>query len=92
MILSEDRQTHLAHVIIDGIWKDDLVEYSNEDDAIREAKRVVVEYVKRETSIDEAVRHKIETLKRGVLEGSREFDLMYKKYYDEEQQKTSRKS
>lgn len=91
MILSEDRQTHLAHVIIDGIWKDDLVEYSNEDDAIREAKRVVVEYVKRETSIDESVRHKIETLKRGVLEGSREFDLMYKKYYDEEQQKISRK-
>jgi hypothetical protein len=87
LILSEDRQTHLAHIIIDGIWKDDLVEYTDEDSAIREAKRVIIEYVKRETSVDEAVRQKIITLKRGVLEGSREFDLLYKKYYEEEQQK-----
>lgn len=90
MILSEDRQTHLAHIIVDGIWNDDLVEYTDEDEAIRWAKRVVVEYVQRETSLDEAVRHKIATLKKGVMEGSREFDLMYKKYYEEEAAKKSR--
>ena len=84
MILSEDRQTHIAHVVIDGIWNDDLVEYTNEDEAIREAKRAVIEYVKNEDSVDEAVRNKIQTLKKGVYEGSREWDLMYKKYYDEE--------
>jgi uncharacterized protein len=85
LILSEDRQTHLAHVVVDGIWKDDLVEYPDEDEAIREAKRVVIEWVKRETSVDESVRQKITTLKKGVMEGTREFDLLYKKYYDEEQ-------
>ncbi len=85
MILSEDRQTHIAHVIVDGIWNDDLVEYPNEDEVIREAKRVVIEFVKRETSVDETVRQKIATLKKGVLDGTREFDLIYKKYYDEEQ-------
>jgi uncharacterized protein len=85
LILSEERQTHLAHVVVDGIWNDDLVEYTDEDEAIREAKRVVVEFVKRETSVDEAVRQKITTLKKGVMEGTREFDLLYKKYYDEEQ-------
>jgi hypothetical protein len=90
VILSEDRQTHLAHVIIDGIWNDDLVEYSDEDQAIREAKRVIIEYVKRETTVDEAVRQKILTLKRGVFEGSREYDLLYKKYYEEEQQRHRR--
>ena len=87
MILSEDRQTHLAHVIIDGLWQDDLVEYTDEDNAIREAKRAVIDFVKHETSMDETVRNKIASLKRGVLEGSREFDLLYKKYYDEELQK-----
>ena len=90
MILSEDRQTHVAHIIVDGIWKDDLVEYSDEDEVIREAKRVVIEYVKRETSIDESVRQKIVSLKKGVLEGSREFDLLYKKYYEEEQTRRGR--
>ena len=90
MILSEDRQTHIAHVIVDGIWKDDLVEYSNEDEVIREAKRVVIEYVRHETSVDEAVRTKIDSLKKGVHEGSREFDILYKKYYEEEQAKGRR--
>ena len=66
MILSEDRQTHIAHVIVDGIWNDDLVEYPNEDEAIREAKRVVIEYVRHETSVDEAVRSEI-----GEYEGKR---------------------
>lgn len=90
MILTEDRQTHLAHVIVDGIWNDDLVEYTDEDEAIRVAKRVIMDYVKNETSLDEAVRQKIMTLKKGVFEGSREYDLIYKKYYEEEQAKKSR--
>jgi len=90
LILSEDRQTHLAHVIVDGIWKDDIVEYTNEDEVIREAKRVLVEYVKHETDVDETVRNRILSQKKGVLEGSREFDILYKKYYEEEQSKRKR--
>jgi hypothetical protein len=89
-MLSEDRQTHLAHVIVDGIWKDDLVEYTDEDEVIREAKRVVVEYVKHETNVDDTVRNRILTQKKGILEGSREFDILYKKYYEEEQSKRKR--
>ncbi|MCC6278361.1 MAG: DUF507 family protein [Oligoflexia bacterium] len=84
MILSEDRQTHIAHVIVDGIWNDDLVEYTNEDEAIRCAKRAVADYVGRESSLDEAVRSKISSQKKLILEGTREFDLLYKKYYEEE--------
>ena len=90
MILSEDRQTHLAHIIVDGIWNDDLVEYRNEDQAIKVAKQCMRDYVKHETSVDDAVRQKIATLKKGVSEGSREFDLIYKKYYDEEIAKKTR--
>ena len=89
-MLSEDRQTHIAHVIVDGIWKDDIVEYTNEDEVIREAKRVVVEYVKHETNVDDTVRSRILSQKKGVLEGSREFDILYKKYYEEEQSKRKR--
>jgi hypothetical protein len=89
-MLSEDRQTHIAHVIVDGIWEDDLVEYSDEDQAIREAKWVVVEYVKHETNVDETVRTRILSQKKGVMEGSREFDILYKKYYEEEQSKRKR--
>jgi hypothetical protein len=30
------------------------------------------------------VRRKLESLKRGVLEGSSEWDVLYRKYYEEE--------
>ena len=90
MILSEDRQTHIAHIIVDGIWKDDLVEYTDEDQVIKQAKRVVMEYVKHETDVDDTVRNRILSQKKGILEGSREFDILYKKYYEEEHSKRKR--
>ncbi|MEQ1875615.1 MAG: DUF507 family protein [Bdellovibrionia bacterium] len=87
MILSEDRQTRMAHVIVDGIWNDDLVEYPDEEMAIRAAKKAVILFVKQEGEIDERVRAKVLSLKRGVVEGSPEWDIMYKKYYEEEMRK-----
>ena len=84
MILSEDRQTRMAHVIVDGIWNDDLVEYTDEEMAIRAAKMAVIKFVKQEGEVDERVRQKVLSLKRGVIEGSPEWDIMYKKYYEEE--------
>ena len=35
MIISEDRQSHLAHIIIDAIWDADMVEYTDEEMAMR---------------------------------------------------------
>lgn len=84
MILSEDRQTHWAHLLTDGVYNDDLVDFSDEDQALRAAKRAVVEFVKEDGDIDTAVRAKVASLKRGVPEGSREWDIMYQKYYEEE--------
>lgn len=87
MILSEERQSHLAHVIVDGLWKDDLVDYTNDDEAIRTAKRAMTQFVADMEKVDQAVRTKISSLKRGVLEGTREWDILYSKYYEEEMQR-----
>ena len=84
MIISEDRQVRLAHVIIDSIWDDDMVEYTDEELAIRAAKKAVAEFVKEDTAIDQQAREKVATLKRNVPEGSPEWDILYKKYYEEE--------
>ncbi len=87
MILSEERQTHLAHVVIDGIWNDDLVEYTDEDAALRVAKRMIQHWVQEENNLDASVRAKIATLKRTILENTPEWDVMYSKYYEEEVRK-----
>ena len=87
MLFSEDRIYHIAHLITDCIWKDDLVDYKNEDKAVREARKVLVEYFSKDDRADEAVRKRIQSLKKGVYEGSREWDILYKKYYEEEMKK-----
>lgn len=84
MILSEERQSHLAHVIIDGIWNDDIVEYTDEDAALRIAKKAIVDWVKEEDNLDQSVREKVASLKRNVIEGTPEWEIMYSKYYEEE--------
>ncbi len=87
MIISEDRQSHLAHILTDAIWNDDLVDYTDEDLALRLAKKAIAEFVKEDMDIDQKAREKVASLKRGVAEGTSEWDILYKKYYEEERGK-----
>ncbi len=87
MTLSEDRLQHLANLVINGIWDDDLVEYSDEDTAMRAAKRAVALWAQEEADLDKNARAKVASLKRNVIEGSPEWDVMYSKYYEEEMKK-----
>jgi uncharacterized protein len=87
MIFSEDRLYHIAHLLTDRIWKDDLVDYTNEDKAVRIARKVLVEYFSKDDRADEVVRKRINSLKKGVYEGSREWDILYRQYYEEEMKK-----
>lgn len=83
-MLSEERQSHFAHLIVDGIWNDDLVDYTDDDMAIKVAKRAIVKFVTEFAEIDSKVRGMVATLKRNVPEGSPEWDVMYSKYFEEE--------
>jgi hypothetical protein len=82
--LSENRISHLAHLIIDGLRKDGLADFPQERRALMETKEVLSEFFHREDQLDEAVRHKIESLSRRVPVGSREWDILYRKYYEDE--------
>jgi hypothetical protein len=84
MILSEDRQSHWAHLITDSVYNDDLVDFNDDDQALRATKKAIIEFVKDDQDIDTKARAKVASLKRGVVEGSPEWDIMYKKYYEEE--------
>jgi uncharacterized protein len=85
--LSENRISHLAHLIIDGLGKGNLADFSHEGRALAETKRVIHEFFEREDDIDELVRRKIMSLSRQVPVGSREWDILYRKYFEEEMRK-----
>lgn len=87
MRLSDDRISHLAHLITDAVWKDDMVDFTDEDLALRETKRAMADLLKGDDEADTRARDKIRSLSRHVPEGSREWDVLYKKYFEEELKK-----
>lgn len=87
MILSEDRVSHLARIIVDGIWNDDLVDYTDDDAALRAGKKGLNQFVKIVEDINQKVHAKIASLKRGVQENTPEWDILYGKYFEEEIQR-----
>lgn len=87
MILSEDRQSHWAHLVTDAVWGDDIVDFSDDDHALRAAKRAIADFVAEDEEIDRRAREKVASLKRNVQENTPEWDILYKKYYEEERGK-----
>jgi hypothetical protein len=77
----------MLHLVFDGVWKDDLVDFTDDDKALKEIKRVLTGFLKVEDEADSAARNKIRSLSRDVPEGSREWDVLYKKYFEEEMAK-----
>ncbi len=87
MRLTEDRISHLSRLVIDRLYKDDLADFPDEGMALREAKAAFQAYVRAEDEIDTFVRQKIGKLSRRVPEGGREWEILYRKYFEEEMTK-----
>jgi hypothetical protein len=84
--LSEDRISHLSHLITDLLVQDhhavDLLH--PEERVLREIKRTITEELQFEDEADSAARRTIGSLSRRVPEGGREWDVLYRKYFEEE--------
>ncbi len=84
MKLSEDRISHIAHMILDRIYRDDVVDFEDEEEALREIKRAIHDFFKYYDEIDGDVRKRIQSLKRKIPEGSPEWEIIYRKYFEDE--------
>ena len=88
MRLSRDKVNKLAHTIADALAGIDSVEFVEDRNTIRmEARRLLEELLKAEELIDKAARQKIENQRKTIMEGSQEWDILYRKYYNEEVKK-----
>jgi hypothetical protein len=86
--LNRDKVNKLAHTITDALAAMDEVEFVEDRNSIRlEVRRILEELLNQEAKIDAAARQKIENQKRTILEGSQEWDILYRKYYNEEVKK-----
>ena len=84
MRLSDDRINLLSHGILDILKAKRGAKYPEETKALRGIKDAIRQFGELLEGIDNTARQKIDSLKRSVPEGSREWDLLYRQYCDEE--------
>ena len=83
--LSDNRITALARVVLRVLAAEG--EVVSERAALAESKRVLAEHFQRDDKIDALVRRKIASLSRRVVPGSTEWDVLYRRYFEEEARK-----
>ncbi len=91
MMLSEDKISHLSHVLLRDLIKEGLVETIEDEGAIRrEIKRTIISELKIGEEIDQVVRKKLQSYTKKLIEGSPEWEVLYKKFFREEEIKKGR--
>jgi hypothetical protein len=83
--LSREKINFLSRQILNRLFENDQVEFLDEPNEIRLAiVRSIEDEMKLYEAIDKKAVDKIETQKKNIKEGSREWEILYRKYYNEE--------
>jgi uncharacterized protein len=85
MRLSREKTMRLSHVITDVLVAGEDVEFIEDRATIRQnVVDILIALLKEEEQIDAQVRQKIGSQKKEILEGSEEWEVLYRKYYADE--------
>ena len=77
-----------AALLADTRAEVDEAEFLEDRNTIRQEARKALEHLlMEELRIDKAARQKIESQRKVILEGSQEWDILYRKYYTDEVKK-----
>jgi hypothetical protein len=88
MRISRDKLNKLAHTVADSLADSNEVGFNEDRNTIRqEARKALENLLTEEARIDTAARAKIASQRKIILEGSQEWEILYRKYYNEEVRK-----
>jgi uncharacterized protein len=88
MRISRDKLNKLAHTVADTLAEINEVGFFEDRNTIRqEARKALENLLDQEAAIDSAARQKIASQRKIILEGSQEWDILYRKYYNDEVRK-----
>jgi hypothetical protein len=88
MRISPDKLNKLAHTVADTLAEIDEVGFLEDRNTIRqEARKALTTLLAQEAGIDTAARLKIASQRKIILEGSQEWEILYRKYYNDEVRK-----
>ncbi len=88
MRISRDKLNKIAHTVADTLAEIDEVDFLEDRNTIRqEARKALEKLLTDELKLDQAARLKISSQRKIILEGSQEWDILYRKYYQDEVKK-----
>jgi hypothetical protein len=82
--LSEGRLSFLAHAILKAVADGKLGQVRSDRLFLNEAKRILSDTFSIDGRLDQAARAR---MPKRVMPGSREWDVLYRQYYEEERRK-----
>jgi hypothetical protein len=83
--LSREKIVRISHQITDVLVASDDVEFVDDRDTIRQQiVQIMTALLREEEKIELDVRKKITSQKKEILEGSEEWEVLHKKYYQDE--------
>ncbi|MCX6566384.1 MAG: DUF507 family protein [Candidatus Aminicenantes bacterium] len=91
--LSREKINYLSTKILEVLSKNDAVEYLDEPNEVRlSIVRAIEEEMRLYDQLDKKAIDKIQSQKKPIEEGSREWEILYRKYYNEELSKLGKLS
>jgi hypothetical protein len=88
MRINRDKLNKLAHTVADTLAEIDQVGFLEDRNTIRqEARKALETLLDEEARIDQAARLKIANQRKIIMEGSQEWEILYRKYYNDEVRK-----
>ncbi len=90
MILSEDKISHLSHLILKDIKNSPVTMQGDDILVLREIKRLIASEVHIDEEVDAIVRKKLTAYSRKIAEGTAEWTHQYNRFFEEEMRKRRR--
>jgi hypothetical protein len=85
MPLSEEKASHLSHVILASLKAATAARLKgNDEHCLREIKRLLAAELAEEERMDDLIRKKVASYSRPPVEGSPQWDVLYRKLMEEE--------
>jgi hypothetical protein len=88
MRISRDKVSRLTKSVFESLREFEQLIFVEDPQTIRLEIRAALDHLlEEEEGLDKAARQKIESQKRTIVEGTQEWDILYRKYYADEVKK-----
>lgn len=88
MRLTRDKIVHLSHLIVNALDDQEMVTWLTDKNSLRaEITNIMLNDLNVEEEVEQDVQRILRSYKRKIIEGSREWDVMHQKLFEEQMKK-----